>query len=87
MIRTAVDMELFLENGIVCVHAHIYADKVADAQALEAELHACFKRWNEELRELGRLTLRADGTVMRDGVLRRGPTLHGKDRKRGRFTS
>lgn len=82
MIRSGVDMELFLDLGIVCIHAHIYTSKVADSEALQEEVHEAFKRWNAELKADGRLTLRGDGTVMRDGSLKRETTRHGNGKRR-----
>lgn len=84
MIRSAVDAELFTELGIICVHAHIYTDRVADSEALQTKVEEIFKRVREELRTAGLLELKADGTPRRDTVSKdwRGTTTHGKGKRR-----
>jgi hypothetical protein len=39
MLSSAVDgAEIHTERGIVCIHAHIYTDRVADSQSLQHEV-------------------------------------------------
>jgi len=52
MIRSAVDLEMHIEGGIVCIHAHIYTDTIKRSSELQKEideyLHSLYKRLKSE---------------------------------------
>lgn len=82
MIRSAVDAEWFLDLGIICIHAHIYTDRVADADHLQDQVYAMLNRVRDELKVEDRLTKRSDGSVMRAGANKRETTKHGNGKRR-----